>query len=63
MMDELKRLIVERMCAVHKSADTFDEKGLQMLAEFAWGEWSGFDWVLDTIAELEIKDKTTDTCE
>lgn len=56
MMDELKQRIAERIGALYEAGGKFDELHMPMLAEFTWGIYSGLEWVLDTIAELEIKD-------
>ena len=56
MMDELKRLIVEHMTYVRSVAESYDKQDLRLIAGRTWSSYYAFDWVLDTIAELEIKD-------
>ena len=55
MMDELKRLIVEHMELTRKIARSYGEQKLDLLATKEWSRYFGLDWVLDTIAELEIR--------
>ena len=54
-MNELKRLIVEHMTYVRSVAESYDRQDLRLIAGRTWSSYYSFDWVLDTIAELEAK--------
>ena len=56
MMDELKRLIIEYAAYVKNKAEVYDGNGRHDAALMMWREYDGLDWVLDTIAELEINE-------
>ena len=54
-MNELKRRIVEHMTRIRAVAERYDRMDLRNISNQEWCRYYGLDWVLDTIAELEIK--------
>ena len=60
MIEELKRRIVAEMMRTRRYAQDAFASGLERIAHQERARYYGLDWVLDTIAELEIKNETAD---